>query len=264
MNKNLGYILIFVASSLFAQIPTDTVFQGVDTLVYGEIEEAYSVKESISFELLSKDTLEINQRKFSPHYKEKYTDSDFVYSYERRSEKSGWDRFLEMIRNFFSIDFNPSIGSVNTLIQVLKLIAYLGILAIVILLVRYIILNDVHLLFSKNPKKSVNIHDLENNIHEVDFDLLINDAVERKQHRFAIRYHFLRLLKAMSEKQIIDWHPDKTNREYLHEISSQQLKEDFDYLTYVYENIWYGEFEITEESFGKIAQKFNHTIRQLP
>lgn len=263
MNNHWFYILFFSVFSVYAQTHSDTITDGVEPVVEIVTQgEAYSESKFIPLDSLQKDTLPLAQKKFGPGYKDQYTGTDFIYSYERLSEKSIWDRFLEFIRNLFSINTNPSLESVDFVTQILKISAYIIIVVLIAFLVRYIILNDIHLIFRKKPKELVEVYDLDKDIHEIDFDQLIEDAVSREQYRSAVRYHFLRLLKTMSEKQIIEWNPDKTNREYLYEISNPVLKKEFDYLAYVYENIWYGEFDIDQTGFEKIRQQFNHTIQQ--
>src|SRR5690606_18641938 len=189
---------------------------------------------------LQKDNLPLAQKKFDPRYKDHYTGTEFMYYYMQWSEKSIWDGYMEFLRDHFSFNTNHSLESIDFVIQILKISAYIIIVVLIAFLVRYIILNDIHLIFRKKPKELVEVYDLDKDIHEIDFDQLIEDAVSREQYRSAVRYHFLRLLKIMSEKQIIEWNPDKTNREYLLEISNPALKKEFDYLAYVYENIWYG------------------------
>lgn len=262
MNKHWRYILFFGLFSVYVQAQSDTLADGVEPLV--EVIEAadeYVEPEIIPLELLQKDTLFLEQKKFSSNYKEKYTSTEFIYSYERLSEKTWWDRLKEFVQDLLRINTNPSLDTVSFIEKVMKISAYIIILVLLALLIRYIIVKDVRWIFRKKPKELVEVYDLEQDIHEVDFDKLIKDAVEREQYRSAVRYHFLRMLKIMSEKQIIKWNPDKTNHEYAHEISSDKLKQEFDYLAYVYENIWYGEFDIDQAGFEKIRQKFNQTIQ---
>lgn len=262
MNKHWRYILFFGLFSVYVQAQSDTLADGVEPLV--EVIEAadeYVEPEIIPLELLQKDTLFLEQKKFSSNYKEKYTSTEFIYSYERLSEKTWWDRLKEFVQDLLRINTNPSLDTVSFIEKVMKISAYIIILVLLALLIRYIIVKDIRWIFRKKPKELVEVYDLEQDIHEVDFDKLIKDAVEREQYRSAVRYHFLRMLKIMSEKQIIKWNPDKTNHEYTHEISSDKLKQEFDYLAYVYENIWYGEFDIDQAGFEKIRQKFNQTIQ---
>jgi hypothetical protein len=71
------------------------------------------------------------------------------------------------------------------------------------------------------------------------------------------------MLKKLSEKQIIEWDVEKTNSDYLYEIKDEAQKEDFAYLSYLYNNIWYGEFELDEATFAKAKNAFEKSIKKI-
>ena len=89
-----------------------------------------------------------------------------------------------------------------------------------------------------------------------DFSKLISQAISNKNYRLAIRYHYLQLLQKLSAKGIIEIAADKTNHEYVMELGGKPYKKDFATLTLLYEYAWYGEFEIDEQHFGSIQNKF--------
>jgi hypothetical protein len=90
----------------------------------------------------------------------------------------------------------------------------------------------------------------------MDFTKLIAQAVSLKDYRLAIRYYYLQVLQKLSSKGAIEFAPDKTNHEYLAELNGKPYKKDFAALTRHYEYAWYGEFEIGEQVFSAIQQKF--------
>ena len=67
----------------------------------------------------------------------------------------------------------------------------------------------------------------------------------------------------MSDKNLIEWDVEKTNSDYLYEIKNQAQKDDFSYLSYLYNYIWYGEFELDEATFVKAKNAFEKTIKSL-
>ena len=124
--------------------------------------------------------------------------------------------------------------------------------------------NEGQWIFGKSTtKKIINHDDIELNLQHVDFEKLIASTLKSGNQRLAIRYYYLWLLKKMSEKHIIEWNPEKTNSDYLYEIQIQSLKNEFSYLSYLYNYIWYGEFEITEASFDTIKKTFDTTIQSI-
>jgi len=67
---------------------------------------------------------------------------------------------------------------------------------------------------------------------------------------------YLKLLKNLSEKEVITWEIEKTNLDYRKEVSKTSLSKDFQRLTFLYEYIWYGDFEIKEGKFNDTKKMF--------
>jgi hypothetical protein len=67
----------------------------------------------------------------------------------------------------------------------------------------------------------------------------------------------------MSEKELIEWDVEKTNSDYLYELKSPQLKANFEYLSYLYNYIWYGEFDLNTQEFEKAKKAFDSTIQTI-
>ncbi|MBC8156386.1 MAG: DUF4129 domain-containing protein, partial [Bacteroidetes bacterium] len=110
------------------------------------------------------------------------------------------------------------------------------------------------------PKKALpTLLDYENlteNIHEISFDDRIDEALAGGNYRLAVRLLYLRTLKQLTDRNLIAWQPDKTNRQYAHELASSPLRADFEQLTTQFEFVWYGDFPIDEQRFGELADQF--------
>ena len=61
---------------------------------------------------------------------------------------------------------------------------------------------------------------------------------------------------SLSKKELIDYHKDKTNSEYLYEIENNTMRTQFSYLSYVYSYVWYGEFPVDETNFKVAENKY--------
>lgn len=96
------------------------------------------------------------------------------------------------------------------------------------------------------------------NIHELNFNKLIEEAIENRNYRLAIRLYYLRALKQLTDKQLIHWQPTKTNRIYVDELGNPRLKADFERLTSQFEYVWYGEFSVSEVEFGLLKEEFSN------
>lgn len=81
----------------------------------------------------------------------------------------------------------------------------------------------------------------EEDIHELDLDQLLREALENKNYKYAIRARFLILLKGLSEHDMITWSIEKTNRAYLRELRAHSdlslLRDAFN----SFDIAWYGD-----------------------
>ena len=84
----------------------------------------------------------------------------------------------------------------------------------------------------------------------------IQKAIAQKNYRLAVRYYYLLLLQQLEVKELIIWEQQKTNDDYIHEISETNLKSSFSKVTRLYDFVWYGNFEINELEFGSVEAEF--------
>jgi hypothetical protein len=56
--------------------------------------------------------------------------------------------------------------------------------------------------------------------------------------------------------ELIKFSKEKTNIDYLRELSDLQLRTEFHGLTGIYNNIWYGQFEIDMQQFHHLEKDF--------
>jgi hypothetical protein len=98
---------------------------------------------------------------------------------------------------------------------------------------------------------------------ESDFERLIREALQQRNYRLAVRYHFLQVLHTLAEKGHVQLAADKTNYNYVHEIKNVTLQKDFAALTLNYEYVWYGEFNIDELTYSKLKNTFTAFYARL-
>ncbi|MES1214837.1 MAG: hypothetical protein ABUT20_04900 [Bacteroidota bacterium] len=101
------------------------------------------------------------------------------------------------------------------------------------------------------------------NIFDINYQKEIDKATQKGNYRLAVRLMFLRLLKNLSEKNIIGYKQGKTNFDYLVELQSTRYYKDFFRLTRNYEYCWYGHFEIDEQAYFLILNDFKKIDKQL-
>lgn len=252
MNK-----FLFILSFLF--------FCGIshaqDSLVTEEPPKINAVKYTESDIQIDSSTVEA--KAFSKNFKKKYTDQDFIYE-QKAPEKSYWDRFKDwlasILRNIFS--FSTTEASLKFTVLFLRIIAILVIVLVIYLIVKAIINKEGQWIFGKNSqKRTVHYSDIEKNIHLLDFEKLIKESLASGEKRTAVRYYYLWLLKTMAEHNYIEWDIEKTNSDYLYELQKPAHKEEFTYLSYLYNYIWYGEFEINDTTFNKAENRFKNALK---
>ncbi|HXA01818.1 MAG TPA: DUF4129 domain-containing protein [Cytophagaceae bacterium] len=118
-------------------------------------------------------------------------------------------------------------------------------------------------LYGSSKKNKMNFEEAPENIHEINFDKLIQEAISKQQFRLAVRLSYLLLLKELTIKNLITWSPEKTNYEYLREIKENKTRDQFAHNTLMYEYVWYGDFEINQENFTKVSGAFRAFTEQI-
>ncbi|AUP78139.1 hypothetical protein [Flavivirga eckloniae] len=142
---------------------------------------------------------------------------------------------------------------------------YIAIALAVVYLV-YILLNEGGSgLFSSRKNQTLN--DFEEitaeNIEHADIHALIKNAENENNYRLAIRYYYLLVLKTLSIKKHIKFEDDKTNSEYLNEISEKPFSKAFEYASYLYNYIWYGKFALNVKQYNKAKNNFLTLLNQV-
>jgi len=252
VNKLIRYIfLLLITFPAFAQDSTaasgDIVIQ--ETVVTDSLPDA-----AITIPIYT-------DRNFKPGFKDKYTGPKFMYE-TKAVPKTIFERLLEWMHGIFgSRDTNNS--GINWIDLFIYVIAFLIIGFVVYLIAGSILKKEGMWIFGRSGKKITAQDAAAENIHEMDFDRLIEETKATGNYRLALRYYYLWVLKKLSRKEIINWHWDKTNSDYLYEIKDGNLRKDFEYLSYVYDHSWYGDFPVDEKSFTKAEKSFKKTLNTL-
>jgi hypothetical protein len=181
------------------------------------------------------------------------SDESLQYKEPPTIAESLWDRALLLIQQFFDSLFT---GAVTT--NWGRLFSYVfGLVLIVVLIMMILKVNAFKVFYSGQGASTIPYNALDENIHDMDFDKLIQEAIAAGDYRKGIRLLFLNSLKMLADKNFIHWEQGKTNHDYLSELSASELKEGFNELNYYFEYAWYGNFRISHETFLKIQHTFS-------
>lgn len=210
------------------------------------------------------DTSKVNRRSFD-NLNDVYSGEDFVY--ERTVESTGWwTRFKQWLNDWFKDLFNlKNQGQASKATNIAIKIAGVIIFLLVIYFIFKAVMNDEgSWVFGKSSDKPIiSVTDIENNVHATNFKALIASAESENNYRLAVRYYYLWLLKTLTHAEIIEYDVEKTNSDYQNEIASSELKKKFSYTSYLYNYIWYGEFDVNQIQFDKAKHAFNNLLKDL-
>lgn len=91
---------------------------------------------------------------------------------------------------------------------------------------------------------------------------LLEEALKKRDYKSAVRIHYLNMLYLLNEKELIRWEVSKTNASYIREIPPEK-REAFRNLSYVFDCVCYGDFEIKEEVYRKVRHYFLHFEKEV-
>jgi hypothetical protein len=189
------------------------------------------------------------------------SDKEFDYNQDYRTSLSLWDRIKEWINGFF-YTHNRGISSKKTNF-IDDLIIWVVILGGVAFLVYFLSKGDKGSLFTSSKDTQIAYGETVEDLHQMNFDELINDAISKTQYRTAVRYLYLKTLKELSDKGLIKWKPEKTNRDYSIELRPSTYGTLFSQITLLFDYSWYGNADINEGSFNEIRGSFEEFTNGL-
>lgn len=258
MNRIL-LILFFVASFFFASAQDD------DSVVveypYPEYHEETSIDPAAAESYVAPvyKGVDTELKKFDPvNWKKVVGSRDYEEKQKKETEKKEEDKNeeSESANDTQSTPWDSGI---------LKLIAYV----FVALLIGVIIYNLTKNLAGAGAIK-INRSDLGEtsteieNIEDLDLRSPLAKALAERNLRLAIRLYYLNLLKMLNEGGIIRWKKEKTNREYLSELYlANYFYSEIRGLTLSYEEVWYGEHNLSTESLQEIIRNFEAINQQV-
>ena len=258
--KIIGTILLLLWGNLIwvnAQSDDQEIYGYDEALVWDEDEQVW-LDEEVEDDFNSENNWSLSDtlnkqhktRKFRKDWRENYNGILFDYTEtisKKNTSTNNWD--LSGLFSFLAL--------------LAKIIGY-GLIALVVYLVVRALLTDSGISLQSFKKKNASftvVKDGELNIEE-DWHARALDAKNRGDLKSAVRFYFLAYLKQLHQGEYIDFHKDKSNREYRYEINDTAIRSEFDILSRVFDYCWYGEFEINSEQFGRVEILFSKHLKQ--
>jgi len=174
-------------------------------------------------------------------------------NYDEEQEEAGGDGGSPFLWGFFGTLFSSSIMLFGSIL----------VIALVVFLI-YILIRHSRRANFRIPAKSakeITPEEPDSRSSYQDLWTAFNHAKSRGNYKECIRLIHQICIKNLSESGLLKLHPDKTNWEYVSELKSFKLANDFSELTAEHELIWYGDSSIDETEFKKLELAFNDFLK---
>lgn len=230
---------------LSAQENEDSTETYVDSAVNSITEETYQNRaRKFSDEAIFRSVPDSTVARMKKEKEFAYANDAAYWIKEKKKvyRRSFWDYVFE----FFASD-------------TIRVIFYILLTAFIIfVLYRIIVVNDLFIFYSSKKNKKVFE---ETGLTELDpevIDQKIQEAINQKKYNAAVRFLYLKTLYILDDKRAIQFHAQATNNEYLSQMSKHKMNQEFRFLTQVYEYVWYGKFELSEQQFSLVHHNFKN------
>lgn len=158
--------------------------------------------------------------------------------------------------NLIAPILKPVLGSQ---MGVFAMIIYVVLALLVIYLIYALLFNKKRGVFAGGSQDTgVEFSELGEDIHAINFEELLREALDSKNYTRAVNVFYLKILKQLSDLEWIDWQIDKTNQDYIFELGKKKphLQPQFQNITRLFEFICYGHFPVNQENYQEAEQSF--------
>lgn len=173
-----------------------------------------------------------------------------------QSGPSLWDRLKWWIWRHLNLNISSS-GDNFWLQLILEGMA----LALVILLIYWLVKRKY--LKRKSRNAVAEVVDLKEQLDDISYPGLVEQAVVAGNYSLAVRIHYLYILRLLDEKEIIHWDVHRTNLSYYYEIKGEKLREHFRKLIRIFDCVCYGEFQVDKDLYCSLEQEFNAFRKEI-
>lgn len=212
---------------------------------------------------LPADSSAIQARSFEGSLKEKYTEEVFKYESTVEGEaKNLISRGISSIVNTLSewLGFEPDPATY----RIVEMVVYgLLIVLTLYLVIRLLMGHSASQIFGKKDQELTAMSFEERDLKRQDLELAIKQALADGDFRLAMRYQYLILLQLLANKELIQWHSQKTNLDYIREIKQPGIRNQFKSVSYVFERYWYGEYPLSKQGYTESSGQFQNLKDQI-
>jgi hypothetical protein len=197
------------------------------------------------------DSLDITKRSLNQPALERYKQQEEFQYGDAYVGLSPWDRFWRWFWSLFDDTDTTIVGE-----GMKYLLLTLGVAAIVFLIMKLAGVDPFKVIRGKSAAAPLPYSEYVENIHEINMDEELERAASVGNYRLAVRLLYLKCLKQLNDAGLIRWEANKTNSEYSNELQDHEQRLAFNLLTRQFEYIWYGDFNIDANVFGRVSHLF--------
>jgi hypothetical protein len=186
-------------------------------------------------------------------------DRRFRYADIDPDTASLWERFKQwLFQHIYSFFMNEGVQTF------LEISFYLIFLVLIYALIRQFMGGEISsALFTSAKASKAALRYSDNGLQAIDYDASIRHAAENGQYRQAVNLIYNKALHELHHRKLIDWKTDKTNRDYLFELSDHRCSNHFRTLTRIYEYAEYGDFPVNRQHFEDVSSTYQRFEEDL-
>ena len=143
-----------------------------------------------------------------------------------------------------------------------RILLIILLITVVVLLVFWYLKN--HQASDKKIEPEFRDHDWNpEEITKSELDTRLDEALVSENYRECVRIYFTFILKELISQKMINWKKEKTNYDYLLEMSSKPNVHMFRECVRIYDLVWYGEYVISGTEYDQIVPVLNTYYQHL-
>jgi hypothetical protein len=206
------------------------------------------------------DSTKVESRNFDDTKLEEYRlDPEFQYGEVSTVGMSIWDRLKLLVGLWLAQLF--AAGGESDWVRILIYLVCTGVVVYVIL--KLLKVDIKHIFYRPARQVPIQHRQIDDDIHEMDLDNLIKEALNESRYREAIRLVYLSALKELSGRDHLQWKIGKTNHEYMIELIGTPFQKEFDELSYYFDYSWYGQFSVDQSIYKKVSVHYGSLIQKV-
>jgi len=189
----------------------------------------------------------------------RHPDQDFVEAYKSQKEFIYTQppiktNFIDQIWGFLIRKFKSWSVLVDAMPWIIKVLVWGCALFLFFFLI--VKLKLYKIFYSEKDIHSPEHNFLSTDDQIIDYDNVIRLHAQQKMFRLAIRFLYLQLIHTLRSKEYIRYSKEKTNFDYLHDLSNEEIRYRFLTITSIYNHVWYGDVEIAEDQYLRFENSF--------